>query len=370
MARVTMAELARELGVSKNTVSLALRHDPQISTTTRERVQAAARRAGYTPDPVIAHLMAALRKSRTASTSHTLALLNAHRDRDAFRTHPTIPVYVEGCRRRAALQGYHTDSFWLHDPALDGARLNRILRARGIRGVIVVGMMDENCLPPRFLPTWHQHACVVTGVRSHEPTLSFCCVDHHALVLQAVERTIALGYRRPGLVIDGRIDRLVEGRFSSGMWVGQQALRPADRVAAFYGVEAARADPAPFYEWLDREKPDVVFTLYHVVQRWMQDRGLRVPADIGLVQLERRRDHSDWAGMEQHNDRTGEAAVDMVISFLHNNEIGVPEYPRATLLGASWVSGRTVRRRAGKVRTVRREEARAGAGKTQAGGCP
>ena len=54
MARVTMAELARELGVSKNTVSLALRHDPQISTTTRERVQAAARRAGYTPDPVIA----------------------------------------------------------------------------------------------------------------------------------------------------------------------------------------------------------------------------------------------------------------------------------------------------------------------------
>ena len=348
MARVTMAELARELGVSKNTVSLALRHDPQISAATRERVQAAARRAGYTRDPVVSHLMAALRKSRIPGTSHTLALLNAHHDRDAFRTHPTIPVYVEGCRRRAAQQGYHTDSFWLHDPTLDGARLNRILRARGIRGVIVVGMMDENRLPERFLPTWKQHACVVTGVRTHEPTLSFCCVDHHALVLQAVERAIALGYRRPGLAIDARIDRLVEGRFSSGMWSGQQALPPEDRVVPFFEVEAARAEPARFHAWLDRERPDVVFTLYHVVQRWLEERSLRVPADLGLIQLERRRDHRDWAGMEQHNDRTGEAAVDMVISFLHNNEIGVPEYPRATLIGASWVPGHTVRRQTAK----------------------
>ena len=37
MASVTMATLARELKVSKNTVSLALRHDPQLPLATRER---------------------------------------------------------------------------------------------------------------------------------------------------------------------------------------------------------------------------------------------------------------------------------------------------------------------------------------------
>jgi hypothetical protein len=31
MARVTMAQLARELQLSKNTAALALRYDPQIS---------------------------------------------------------------------------------------------------------------------------------------------------------------------------------------------------------------------------------------------------------------------------------------------------------------------------------------------------
>ncbi len=340
-----MNTLARELGVSKNTVSLALRHDPQIPAATRERVQAAAKRLGYALNPVVSHLMAQLRQSHTGAPRHTLALLNANRDKDAFRAHPTVPAYVEGVRRRAAQQGYGVDTFWLHDPQLDGPRLNRILRARGIRGVVVVGMMEENRLPERFAATWRQHACVVTGLRTHEPTLSFCCVDHHALVLQAVERVLALGYRRPALVIDGRIDRLVEGRFSSGMWVGQQALPPEHRVPPFLEVEAAQATPGLFYDWLAEARPDVVFTLYNVVRRWIEARGLRVPRDLGLVQLERRREPRDWAGMDQHNDRTGEAAVDMVISLLHRQELGIPEYPRATLVGSSWVDGGTVRRR-------------------------
>jgi LacI family transcriptional regulator len=339
-----MAQIAAELGVSKNTVSLAIRHDPQIPPYTRQRVIAAARRMGYTSNPVISHLMAELRKSKTGPSRHTLALLNAHSTRDAFRRHPTIPAYVEGCRRRAAAQGYGVDIFWLQDPELDGKRLNRILRARGIRGLIVVGTMDDNHLPDRFAQTWDRHACVVTGVRTHSPTLSFCCVDHHALVIEAVEQALRLGYRRPGLAIPRDIDQLVEGRFSSGMWIGQQELPPEQRLSPFYDVDRARTEPECFYAWLDREKPDVVFTLYNVIRRLVEGRGLRVPEDIGLIQLERRADEPDWAGMDQHNDLTGEAAVDMVISLLHNNEMGIPAFPRATLIEASWVPGRTVRK--------------------------
>ncbi|HLP25281.1 MAG TPA: LacI family DNA-binding transcriptional regulator [Acidobacteriota bacterium] len=353
MAVVTMATIARELGVSKNTVSLALRHDPQIPLPTRDRVHAAAQRLGYARNPVVSHLMAELRKQAHGHSQHTLAVLNAHRERDAFRTHPTIPTYVAGIRRRAAAQGYGLDEFWLHDPQLDGTRLNRILRARGIRGVIVVGLMDENRLPERFASTWKSYACVVTGVRTHAPTLSFCCVDHHALVLQACERALALGYRRPALVIDERIDRLVEGRFTSGMIVGQQALPENDRVPSFVAVEAARNQPRDFYAWLDHEKPDVVFTLYRFVRRLIEARGLKIPRDIGLLQLERRTEDRDWAGMDQHNDRTGEAAVDMVISHLHNNECGVPEFPRATLIGASWQPGRTLKRMTKRAATAK-----------------
>jgi len=36
--------------------------------------------------------------------------------------------------------------------------------------------------------------------------------------------------------------------------------------------------------------------------------------------------------------------VDMVVSQIHNNETGVQEFPRATLIGATWMEGETVRR--------------------------
>lgn len=343
MQTVTMTTIAEKAGVSKNTVSLALRQDPQIPPATRKRIARIAKSLGYTKNPVVAQLMTELRKAHPAGYRRTLALLNANQDATAFRKHPTVPVYVEGCRRRATFHGYKLDEFWLHDPELNGERLNRILRARGIRGVLVVGLMKENQLPARFASTWTNHACVITGVRTRNPTLPFCCVDHHALVLQAFEQARARGYSRPALVVDERIDRLVEGRFSSGMWVSQQSLPAKDRVPGFYAVEEARKDSSLFAVWLERHKPDILFTLYNVVKSWVEQSGLQVPDDIGVIQLERRRDTEEWAGMDQHNDLTGEAAIDMLVGMLHNNEVGLPAFPRATLISGSWVNGKTVR---------------------------
>lgn len=344
---MSMSTIAEEAGVSKNTVSLALRHDPQIPASTRTRIERIARRLGYVRHPVVAQLMVELRRGDPPEGARrTLALLNANLDRNAFTRHPTVPVYVAGCRRRAASLGYGLDTFWLHDPELDGERLNGILRARGIRGVVVTGLMKDNRLPERFGVTWATHAVAVTGVRTHEPTLSFCCVDHHALVIEAFQHAVTAGYRRPALVVDEHIDHLVEDRFSAGMHVAQAALPAKDRVRGFYRVEKARQDPALFRDWFERQRPDAIFTLYGVVRKWLSAMGREAPRDIGLVQLERRRGNLDWAGMDQHNDLTGEAAVDMVISQLHNNEIGVPSHPRATLISGSWTPGSTVKPRA------------------------
>ncbi len=340
-ARVTMSSIAARAGVSKNTVSLALRHDPQIPASTRARIEKIAAVLGYAKNPVVAQLMTELRKAHPAGYQRTFALLNANLDASAFTRHPTIPAYVAGCRRRAAFLGYGLDEFWLNDPELYGEQLNRILRARGIRGVIIVGLMNDNRLPPRFSVTWQHHAAVVTGVRTREPTLAFACVDHHALVLQAMEHARQLGYVRPGLVLENTIDRLVDGRFSSGFWVGQQGLPATERIPGFYAVEAARHDQTAFYAWFEQYRPDVIFTLHTVVRDWLSALGIKAPRDLGLIQLERRRGCADWSGMEQHNDLTGEAAIDMLVSLLHNEAMGLPVSPRATLIGASWASGNT-----------------------------
>ncbi|HWA88151.1 MAG TPA: LacI family DNA-binding transcriptional regulator [Opitutus sp.] len=341
MPRPTLNDIVRLVGYSKNTVSLALRGDPQIPEVTRERIRKAADRIGYQPNAVISHLMAQLRASRTTRVQATLGLVNANLDPDAFRTHPTIPTYVKGCESRAAKLGYSLDRFWLHDPTLNAARWLRILHTRGIKGLVLVGLMDTNHLPDHLQHVWEQLPCVVTGVRTRDPALSFCCVDHHDLALTAVERALALGYRRPGLVLDDVIDALVERRFSAGFFTGQRTLPRTQHVPIFSDVGRVDTEPQLFRRWLERHEPDVVFTLYNTVLRWLKDAGQRVPQDIGVIQLEWRASRPEIAGMNQHNFVTGEAAVDMVVSQIHNNEVGVQEFPRATLIGATWVDGAT-----------------------------
>ena len=163
MPRPSLSDIARELGYSKNTVSLGLRGSPQIAAATRERIRAAAERLGYQPNAVVSQLMAQLRTGRTRNFQAKLALVNANLDPEAMRTHPTVPTYVEGCESRAAKLGYSFDRFWLHDPALTADRWLRILTTRGIKGLILVGLMDTNHLPAALMPVWRQLPTVVTG---------------------------------------------------------------------------------------------------------------------------------------------------------------------------------------------------------------
>lgn len=338
-----MRDIAERAGVSKNAVSLALRNDPQIGEATRERIRGIAEEMGYERNPVIGEVMAQMRTRGAGGCRMMLALVNANVDGRAFERHPTVPSYVAGCERRAKALGYGLDRFWLHEDGRTGGGWLHMLEARGIQGVILVGLMKQNRVPEFFHPVLEKMACVVTGVRTRNPALSFACVDHHMLVLRSFEKALDLGYERPGLVLDPVIDGLVEGRFSAGFLTGQQLIAEECRLDPFFQVTEARDDPALFRAWWERERPDVIFTLYNDVRDWLEGLGLRVPRDVGLVQLEWRDGEPDWAGMNQHNDLAGEAAVDLLLNMIHHGERGVPPFPRATLIGATWTDGETVR---------------------------
>jgi len=343
MARVSMAMIARKAGVSRNTVSLALRGSPRISVATREKVRRIAEELGYARNPVVAQLLVELRRNGTAGCQRALALLNGSRGRRALAENGPEHVWGRACRERAEAQGYGCDEFWLDDPELDGGRLNRIFEARGIVGGVIVASVPDRVLPERFMPTWEKFPCVVAGGRTRRPALPFCWVDHHQVVLDAVRKVMDLGYKRPALVVDQAIDDMLDGRFSSAMWRAQQALPAKNRIASFMARPARGEGEAAFLEWMERNEPDVLLTLHVDLHDLLVRSGRRIPEDIGLVLLDKHAAQADWAGIDQHHDAAAGAAVDLLISMIHNHQTGIPEFPRATLIGGTWSPGWTVR---------------------------
>ncbi len=337
-----MSDIARAVGCSKNTVSLALRGSPAISAKTAKRVLDTAKALGYEKNAAFSRFMSEIKTSGLKKYRETIALINANEDRCALSAHPTIPRYVEGIRRAAEREGFAVDEFWLHDPGLDGRKLARILRSRGIRGGVITGLMDNNRLPSRFTAVWRDFKFVITGVRTYGPTLNFACADHFLIAYHATLQALAHGYLRPALVLDREIDSLIEGRFTGGFLRAQLAMPQEARIDPFFEVSAAKRNAALFKKWFESNAPDAIICLFNTPKKWLEELGVRVPEDVALIQLERRRDEPEWAGMDQRNDLAGEAAVEKLSQMLYSNAAERSGTITATLVSPEWAESDTI----------------------------
>jgi LacI family transcriptional regulator len=336
----TLQDIANVAGVGKTTVSLALRNDPRLRLETRERIQCVAREMGYAANPTVAALMAQLRASRTSTYQATLGLINASGERDWLKAFSTFRAWVTGALRRATQLGYALDDFWLCEPGISPARLASILTSRSMRGLIIAGVADHDALPSGLEEIVAQFPTVLVGLRTTRPPLHCATNDQFATALDAVREVMKLGYRRPGLVIERRVDANVDHRFSAGFGVGQNELPRGQQLPT---CDFERSNPAAFQAWFQKHRPDVIIGLHEEVKAWLAELKIRIPRDVGLVHLDRTADMDDWAGMDQGNELVGVAAIDIIVGQIHRNESGIPSSARSVMVTSSWMPGGTVR---------------------------
>lgn len=341
-SRPTLQHIADAAGVGKSTVSLALRNDPRLLEATRTRIQAIAESLGYRANPTVAALMAQLRASRTQKFQATLGLINASIERDKLAEFQTFRDWVSGCTQRSGQLGYSLDEFWLWEPGVDAKRLATILNSRGIRGLIVTGVLEDGLLPEKFSSIWTEFACVVVGLRTTRPKLHCASNDQYATSIDSFREAMALGYQRPGLVIERKVDENLNGRFSAGFLMGQLQLPEIDRIPP---CDFNRNEPEAFKQWFRKHQPDVIITLHAELIKWLPAMKINVPDQVGLIHLDRTVDMTDWAGMNQNNDHVGVAALDMLVGALHRAELGLPAFAKSMMIESDWVPGATVRRK-------------------------
>jgi LacI family transcriptional regulator len=341
-----MADLARLAGVSSTTVSLSLSGSPKIPEETRTRILTLARQHGYHANPYISALMRCRRKRVAVEQPVALALINGLDSPDGWRTSSsaTRRQVREGALARGRELGYQVDEYWLHQDGVSPHRLSEVLRARGVQGLLMGPMPDEE--PPPALHWQHFSAVGINVTYKHLP-LHVVCSDHHYAITRIVQECHALGYRRPALVIVRSQRHYFQGLLESGYLSAVNDLRGLSRLAPLY-VESledrGRVDEAAFSRWLKRSRPDVLITLdAEFLERLLRDLGLSVPEDVGLASLGCAELGDRISGICQFGRKKGAAAMDVLAGLVERDECGLPEHPITTLVEGRWNPGTTLR---------------------------
>jgi LacI family transcriptional regulator len=334
----TLRTLAARLGVSVFTVSEALRDGPRVSAATRERVKAEAARQGYVPNALIGGALSAVRRSRHQRYRGTLALIHAD-DRDPQHYVVFHRAIAEGARARAHELGFAAEAFWLgeHAPGLPSVRLPGVLRARGIGGAVLLPFHQ-----PRDLSDFDLSGLAMVQMDHSvlRPRLHTVLPDHYVSMTHALERLAERGYRRIGLCLESRKDERILHKWSASFHAfTQRAGRPGARMTLI----RPSLERTSFRTWVGIARPDAIIGHADEIPRWLGEMKLRIPEDVGFVNLNLTEATRPCAGLDLGPARLGAVAVETVVAMLHRRESGSPEQPEAIALEARWCEGPTLR---------------------------
>ena len=337
-SRVSLRDIAKQAKVHFTTVGLALRHDPRVSPETAERIMRVARELGYTHDAMLSAL-SAYRHRNVQRHAGVIACIVTYQPAE-LETNVTERQLISGITRQAHDFGFGVESFQINAPGMTPGRLNRMLIARGIRGLILTPRLPQPGPMPEL--DWSQFSTVaigysITGLQVHR-----ACSHHGHNIRLALRELRAHGYRRVGLVFPMEIFERTSGMVL-GTFLAEQFLLPrADRVEPLIEQDVTKAKLG---RWLKAERVDcVILTAYPLeMTNWIRELGYRIPEDLGvcLGQLFGKTD--SFAGIDNQTDLLGEAAASFVVSMLQKNECGLPAYPRTVSVEGRWVERPTVR---------------------------
>lgn len=330
---MTLKQIAARAGVSRATVSYALRGHPKIPSETRARVQAAAQSVGYKPNPRIAGLMAHIRRGRARPFGERIAFVWVHTTRAEAARSPFLTAVLEGARARAAQSGFGLEEFWTSDPGMTDRRLQKIIRARGIVGVVLSPVMNtETSVTLDW--DWSTFAAAVIGNITWTPELHHAGHHHYLGMRRCMLELAQLGCVRPAALVDEatheRAKRAWEGAFLA------HHPRPAE-ARGLWALQR-KGDTTPYAEWLRRGRADALIVSGTEL---LGLRGLRAAAralGVPILSLRWQNEAPGIGGVDQSYGRVAAHAVDLVISQLNLNELGAPDLPRIMLFAGQWIA--------------------------------
>lgn len=335
---VTMQQIAERAGVSKMTVSRALKNHPRLAEATKRRIRDLARRMGYRPHPYVSALMARIAKGDASERPVNLAVIHFGPEagtRDHF--------YFRGLAARADALGYGVEMFPYRPEAVSPRQLRKTLVARGHRGIVLMPAA-EGFFSMDF--DFSGFAVAAIGHSIVHPPLPRVGNDIHAGMFRALDELKARGYRRAGLINSRHVTQLSRFLYSGAL-------------TAYRGYDGGEMDLREFHpdppldsarsrkkiaQWVRATKRDVILSASFdfALHEDLRESGFSIPDSLGYLHL---LDHPNRriTSLSPRSEFAGAKAVDVVVASIHRNEFNPSEHPYLLGIEPGWHPGRTLR---------------------------
>ncbi len=271
---VTIKEIAKQLNVSKSTVSRALRDSSEISEETKQRVLDLARELNYSPNPIALSLL----KNRT----RTIGIIVPDID------NPFFSMAIGGVEDVAYSQGYHVMIYQSHD-SYDREKIDvRHIADRHADGLIV-SVASRSPNHGHFLELQESGIPIVFFDRvSSEVKTHKVLVDDYEGAFQGTEHLIEQGCRRIAHIsgpLSLTISRNRYNGYRDALIKHNLSLRDEWLVSAEYNQE--EGTERAYQLMALRERPDAIFAASDRIAigvHWaLRQLGYRMPEDVALM---------------------------------------------------------------------------------------
>jgi LacI family transcriptional regulator len=278
----TMAEVAREAGVSTTTVSHVLNGTRRVNEKTVTRVHAAIERTGYRPSSIAR----ALAGARTQSIGLAISGIS----------NPYFMDVIAAVEAEAAKHGHTLLLGDTHDEPEKELQMVQELVLRRVDGLLLAPSAGAESNALRYLAK--QAVPVVLLDRFLPLEIDQVGTENEEPTAKLVEHLAALGHKRIGLVTG--LDGLSTTRErASGYRVGlERSGLPMEEALIAYGASQHEPARAAAHRLLDTENsPTALVAANNAmtigVVHALRERGLRVPADVALVAF----DDFEWSDL-------------------------------------------------------------------------
>lgn len=331
-----MRDIAKQLGLSPATVSLALAGRPVVAEATRIRIQKKAAEMGYRKNPLVAALMRSRRSHCPNAYSPVLAYLNLYPERDGHKT-SLLPDYFPAAAREAKRMGFRLERFWVRDPAISQQRLCDMLYARGIGGVLVGACPTDGF---ELSLDWSRFCWTSLTLAPRMPAVDYVGSDHFSIMSETLRHVIDRGGQRIGLMMRHSgtcaVAHAWMGAYFAEMhdaFPGQKLMDPFEEDQ--WTVPAIR-------RWLRRVKPQAVVGVIDA-PRWaiLREAATVIPQKLKVCSVVVKDQTPELTGMREDIESVAVLAVRHLVFLAQGNETGVPPVPRSIRIPGVWNPGVT-----------------------------